>query len=159
MEEDYADIYYVDTRNATVRDHRPGAGGPKSWFPGRRPVAPSQTVYMPPAARHPVTPVYNQQPQVIYTQPPPMYPAGVPQMYPGYSTAATLFGKLTTGQLVEMVSQIFAALQSLPNAPVSTREVETDVANLILYQNALAQHAKRDEQVRTLGSLVSKLVG
>ena len=74
-------------------------------------------------------------------------------------SAASLFGKLTTGQIVEMVSQIFAALQTLPNAPVSTREVETDVANLILYQNALAQHAKRDEQVRTLGSLVSKLVG
>jgi hypothetical protein len=113
-------------------------------------MAPSQ-VFMPPSARQPIAPVYSQAPQVIYSAPPPMYP--------GYPSAASLFGKLTTGQIVEMVSQIFAALQTLPNAPVSTREVETDVANLILYQNALAQHAKRDEQVRTLGGLVSKLVG
>ena len=58
-----------------------------------------------------------------------------------------------------MVAQVFAALQSLPAAPVATGDVETDVGNLILYQGALAQHAKRDEQVRTLGSLVAKLVG
>jgi hypothetical protein len=160
MEDDYADIYYVDPRNAVVRDHRPGgARGPLPWMPGRRPLPPSQTVYVPPVARHQPQPAYNQQPvfsqqpQVIYTAPPPMYPAGYP------TTAATLFGKLTTGQIVEMVSQIFAALQSLPNAPVATREVSTDVSNLILYQGALAQHAKRDEQVRTLGGLVAKLVG
>src|SRR5689334_25293556 len=127
MEEDYADIYYVDTRNAVTRDHRPGAGSKlTSWLPGRRPMAPSQ-VFMPPSARQPIAPVYSQAPQVIYSAPPPMYP--------GYPSAASLFGKLTTGQIVEMVSQIFAALQTLPNAPVSTREVETDVANLILYQN------------------------
>jgi len=28
-----------------------------------------------------------------------------------------------------------------------------------MYQGALAQHAKRDEQVRTLGSLVGKVMG
>jgi hypothetical protein len=160
MEEDYADIYYVDTRNAT-RDHRPGAARPSPFFPGRRPMAPAQTVYLPPTNRQPVQsayqqpayqqPVYQQpvyqQPQVIYTAPPP------------YSTAATLLGKLSTGQIVEMVSQVFAALQSLPGAPVATRDVSTDVSNLILYQGALASHAKRDEQVRTLGGLVARLVG
>ena len=147
MEEDYADIYYVDTHNApVVRDNRPGSTRGPTWMPGRRPFIPAQTVYVPPT-RQPMAP-YSQPPQVIYTAPPPMQ-----------ATAATLLGKLTTGQIVEMVAQIFAALQSLPGAPVATRDVGTDVGNLILYQGALAQHAKRDEQVRTLGSLVARLVG
>ena len=34
-----------------------------------------------------------------------------------------------------------------------------DVGNLMLYQAAVTQYAKRDEQVRTLGNLVTKLVG
>ena len=138
--DEYADIYYVDSRNA-VNDHR--RPNTRPWWGGR--PAPQ---YVPPR------PHYTQtQPQVIY-QPPQQVMYGPPQ-----SSAAMLFGKLTTGQIVEMVSQIFAALQSLPSAPVATREVDTDVANLILFQNALAQHAKRDEQVRTLGGLVARLVG
>ena len=144
MEEDYADIYYVDTRNA-VRDHRPTTRPVSPFAPGRRPFVPSQTVYVPPV-RPAAAPVYSQ-PQVIYTAP------------PMQSTAATLLGKLTTGQIVEMVAQVFAALQSLPGAPLATRDVSTDVSNLILYQGALAGHAKRDEQVRTLGALVARLVG
>ena len=52
-----------------------------------------------------------------------------------------------------------AALMPLPGAPVATAEVSTDVGNLILYQGSLASYAKRDEQVRTLGNLVTKLLG
>ncbi len=149
--EEYADIYYVDTRNAT-RDHRPG-GQPSSPWPFRpRPTAlpPTRTVYVPPAPQQAFAqPVYGQ-PQMqpmIYTAPQPM------------TGASALFGRLSTGQLIEMVAQVFAAVQSLPGAPVATRDLETDIANLILYQGAIASHAKRDEQVRTLGNLVSKLVG
>jgi hypothetical protein len=90
-------------------------------------------------------PMYSQP--MIYSAPQPM------------GGAASLFGRLSTGQLIEMIAQVFAAVQSLPGAPVATRDLETDIANLILYQGAIAGHAKRDEQVRTLGSLVSKLVG
>jgi hypothetical protein len=36
--------------------------------------------------------------------------------------------------------------------------VETDVENLVIYQTALATHAKRDEQLRTLGSLLAKVL-
>ena len=75
------------------------------------------------------------------------------------SIAASILGRLTTGELIEMAAQIFGALQSLPQAPVATDSARTDVQNLITYQSALASHAKRDEQVRTLGSLVGKLVG
>jgi hypothetical protein len=143
--DEYADIYYVDSRNA-ARDHRTG-NRPVPW---RVPATP--TVYTPPARPAVYNPpayqggaVYAQAPQVMYP---------VPQ-----SPVATLLGRLTPGQIIEMAAQIFAALQSLPAAPVATQDTSTDVANLVTYQSALAQHAKRDEQVRTLGSLVARLVG
>jgi hypothetical protein len=139
--DDYADIYYVDTRNA---DHRTGSH-PGNW----RPSQPTRTVYVPPS-RQPAgyaQPYANPAP-VIYQAP-----------YPQQSLAASFFGKLTTGQVVDMVSQLFAALQPLPGAPTATRDASTDVGNLILFQAALAQHAKRDEQIRTLGGLVGKVVG
>lgn len=151
--DEYADIYYVDSRNAVVRDHRPGnrPGGFPGWI--NRPTA---TVHhVPPAATRPI--YQPAQPQVIYQPAPP--PVMYAPPYGSQSTAAALLGKLTTGQIVEMVAQVFGALMTLPNAPVATRDIETDVGNLILYQGALASHAKRDEQVRTLGSLVAKLVG
>jgi len=69
-----------------------------------------------------------------------------------------MLGNLTAGEAVEVGSQILAAIQPLPIAPVATGKVETDVENLMLYQNALALHAKRDEQLRTIGSLVGKLL-
>jgi len=152
--DDYGDVYYVDTRNADSRDHRPSgssrapaAGG--GWRPSAPPPPPVTTVYVPPTAQPAV------YPPTMY--PPTMYP---PNFYPQQpSVAASLFGRLTAGQAVEIVAQIFAALQGLPAAPVATRNADTDVANHILYQAALAQHAKRDEQVRTIGALVAKLVG
>jgi|SRR4051812_39792291 len=132
-----SDIYIVDTRNA---DHRTQHGG-TPWRPGARPV---QTVYAQPSR------VYTQQqaqPQIIYAQP------------PQTALASNIFGKVTAGQLVDLVAQIFAALMPLPGAPVATDSAATDVGNLILYQSALASYAKRDEQVRTLGNLVTKLIG
>ena len=149
MDDDYADIYYIDTRNAPSRDHRTQGG--------TRPAR----VY-PPPSRQPAPyaqPAPFAQP-AVYAQPyanpaPVIYQAPYPQQ----SLAASFFGKLTTGQVVEMVSQLFAALQPLPGAPTATRDTNTDVGNLILFQGALAQHAKRDEQIRTLGGLVGKVVG
>ena len=70
----------------------------------------------------------------------------------------TVLGGLTVGELLESATQVLAAIQSLPAPPVATGEGGTDVSNLILYQTALAQHAKRDEQIRTLGSIVGKLI-
>jgi hypothetical protein len=131
-----ADIYYVDTRNATT-DHRTGGGSRPAW----NPAPPSRTVYVPPRPMAPMAP------QVIYAQ-----PAQPPAL-------ATFFGKLTTGQVIELVAGLFAMLQPLPAAPVATRDASTDIGNLILYQGAIAQHAKRDEQVRTLGGLVGKVLG
>lgn len=66
-------------------------------------------------------------------------------------------GGLSYGVLVEAGAQALAAIQPLPAPPVATGKVEIDVGNLMLYQQALAEHAKRDEQLRTVGSLASKL--
>lgn len=144
MDDEYADIYYVDARNAS-RDHRrPGASsGPF------RPVnpPPSRTVLVP----HSPAPA-----QVVYAQPlPQQYAQPLPQQSP----LGNLFGKLTAGQVIELIAQLFAAVQPLPAAPSPTRNSDTDSGNMILFQDALAKHAKRDEQVRTIGSLVAKLVG
>ena len=65
-------------------------------------------------------------------------------------------GGLSTGVLIDAGAQLLAAIQPLPNAPVATGKLEVDVENMILYQKALAEHAKRDEQLRTVGSLASK---
>jgi hypothetical protein len=135
--DEIADIYYVDTRNATT-DHRTGGSRP-AWTPAPA----NRTVYVP---QRPMAP-YATAPQVVYAQPAPQ-PA-----------LATFFGKLTTGQVIEMVAGLFAMLQPLPSAPVATRDAVTDIGNLILYQGAIASHAKRDEQVRTLGGLVGKVLG
>jgi hypothetical protein len=137
--DEIADIYYVDTRNAT-HDHRTGGGSRPAW----NSAPPSRTVYVPPTRTS--GPFVPMQPQVVYAQ-------------PAQPALATFFGKLTTGQVIEMVAGLFAMLQPLPAAPVATRDAVTDLNNLILYQGAIAQHAKRDEQVRTLGGLVGKVLG
>jgi hypothetical protein len=138
MEEydDYAEIQFVE-RNARDDDRRHPQGRHPARRPGHRTFVPMH--------RQP-----HPQPQVIYAQGPGL---GV-----GLG-GSSLFGRVTTGQLIDMVAQIFAALMPLPAAPNTTNETATDVANLILYQGSLAQYAKRDEQVRTLGNLITKLVG
>lgn len=57
-----------------------------------------------------------------------------------------------------MAAQVIAAIQSLPAPPTAQGCTETDVENLVTYQTALAVHAKRDEQLRTLGNLVGRIV-
>ena len=145
--EEYGDIYYLDdTRNAT-RDHRTQGGIPR---PGTRP---SRTlVVQPPAPADGYRPAYPPQPPMIYAQQPIMYGEPSP-------TAGSLLGRLTITQLIEIAAQAFAALQALPPAPNPQQETSTNVANMIVYQRALAEHAKKDEQIRTLGSLISKLAG
>ncbi len=154
---DYADIYFVDGRNA---DHRtPGHG-----VPGRVMIAqPShgvRTVISGPAQPYGAMPMYGAPgygPASYYGPQGPGW--GSPSWGPQGPLGASVLGRLTTGQLIDMVAQIFVALMPLPSQPVATSDATTDVGNMILYQGALASYAKRDEQVRTLGSLVSKLVG
>ena len=125
-----------DERNASpVFSGRP----PMFGVPGRRPAWFG--------GRFPGRPVYyaapQPQPTVIYQQAP--------------AKAAGLAG-MTTAELVEVGAQLLAAIQPLPAAPTAAGELETDVENLVIYQTALATHAKRDEQLRTLGGLLARLL-
>ena len=142
-------IYIGDERNADHRtygmDNRPGAFG-----------RPRRTVVVPPGARRPMViqsgggaPAYGYsqpygyaQPPVIYAQPP---------------SFAARFG-MTTGELIDTGIQILAAITPLPAAPVAQGEAGVDVENLVTYQGALATHAKRDEQLRTLGNLLVRIL-
>ena len=65
---------------------------------------------------------------------------------------------MSTGELIDTAIQLLAAVQPLPVAPTGQGDATTDVENLVVYQNALATHAKRDEQLRTLGSLLLRVL-
>ena len=140
--DEYADIYYVDsTRTA---DHRTGSSGPAPVIGRPVPIGsvPNRTVYVQPA--QPAMPYGYGQP--VYAQP-----------Y-AQSPLSSLFGNMNVGQVVALVAEALAAFRSLPAAPVATKDIATDVANGITYDTALAQHAKTDEQIRTIGHLVGRLV-
>jgi hypothetical protein len=141
--DEYSQIEFVEARNAP-NDHR--TGGVQTRGPGT-PIqvgggTGTRTFYAQP----------RPQQQYFYAQP--GFGVGM-----GVGAGAGMFGRMSTGQVIDMVAQIFAALMPLPAAPSVTSDANTDSGNTILYQSALAQYAKRDEQVRTLGNLIVKLVG
>jgi hypothetical protein len=137
----YEDEGLDDERNrASSVDHRGPRGprGPMGMVPfgNRRPARRPRPGYGGPSRPREV---------VIYQEAPAQPRSG-------------LFGNLTTDEIVELAAQAFAAFQSLPAAPTATGDTKLDVENLITYQSALALHAKRDEQVRLIGSLAAKLL-
>ena len=136
--DDYGDIEFVE-RNAVVVEGR-SSGSQQS---GRR-TSGGRTFYaQPQSGRYPAQ--YGRQPTVMYANAP--------------GLGGNLFGQMTTGQMIGLLAEVFATLMPLPAQPVATADTSTDVGNLILFQGSLAQYAKRDEQIRTLGNLVTKLVG
>jgi hypothetical protein len=159
---DEYDVYYVDGRNA-YRDPRTGRvmQGNPPWMQQRSMMGPQH---------------YGQNHGQHYGQSPMMGPHPYPQwgpQGPGYygpgvpppgimaqqgPLGSSLLGRISTGQLIDLIAQVFAALNPLPAQPVATNDAATDVGNLILYQGSLASYAKKDEQIRTLGHLVGKLV-
>ena len=143
MANEYNVIYLDDERNAgrpVIVDNRgvpvrapagfwPRIGiGPRMAYPQAMPAGYAQ---MP------------AQPTVIYHQAP---------------AKASVLAGMTVAELVDMGAQLLAAIQPLPAAPTAAGELETDVENMVIYQTALATHAKRDEQLRTLGSLLGRLL-
>jgi len=144
------DVIYIgdDERNADRRTY--GTGYRPAWSP--RPRSP-RTVVVPAGSTRPTVitsggaPTYGNaygtaQPQVIVAQQP---------------SFAARFG-MTTGELIDTGIQLLAAITPLPAAPVAQGEAATDVENLVTYQTALATHAKRDEQLRTLGNLLVRIL-
>ncbi|MCX5743006.1 MAG: hypothetical protein NT062_10970 [Proteobacteria bacterium] len=145
--DEYGEIQFVE-RNANEHDHR--RTGNSRTNGGRTFIAQPQHRY-PQQYPQQYPGQYPQQPQVVY--------ASAAGMGVGIGGGSGVFGRMSTGQVIDMVAQIFAALMPLPAGPTATADVSTDVGNLMLYQGSLAQYAKRDEQIRTLGNLVTKLVG
>jgi hypothetical protein len=151
MDDDFEVIYLDDDeRNATVR-----RATPSTSYSSSRPRPPSSAAgFVSAGTRKPAiirhygtsgqqyTADRHRPTQVVVHQPAPR--RGL--------------GGLSTGELIDVAAQILAAIQPLPGAPPAQGHVETDVENLVIYQTALATHAKRDEQLRTLGSLLGKLL-
>jgi hypothetical protein len=137
-------------------------------FDGRnavlRRVTPVPRAVAPPAYRAPlqVGPGYGAPMYPGYPAPyPPGYPPPyTPPAYPWQQTQPTasplvdrFTGGLKLGMVLEIATQALAAMASLPTAPQMTENSAANAQNQIKYQEALAQHAKRDEQIRTLGAL------
>ncbi|MGE0402554.1 MAG: hypothetical protein AB7T06_37980 [Kofleriaceae bacterium] len=132
---DYDVIYTDDERNADRRR------------PARRPG--SRTVFVPQGARPTViTGGGSYRPHSAQQQNP---------YYPPQGGVASRFG-MTTGELIDTGIQLLAAITPLPAAPVLQGETSVDIDNLMTYQGALWQHAKRDEQLRTLGGLLVRIL-
>jgi hypothetical protein len=151
------DVYYVDDPRNAGGDHRTG-GGNSPWPAGalvQRPGAPRPMVqYAQPAQVAQARPLIIAQPAQPYMQQQYAQPYGQPwQQYPLFG------GRLNLGNALDLVAETIAALWPLPDAPVTTGDIGTDVQNHVLYQTSLAQHTKRDERIRTLGVVMKRLIG
>ena len=145
-----------DERNARplVNDgRRPSMIGPRRPFggivvpPSNRPTVitgggvGAPRPYYPPA--YP-TQSYPTQPTVVYHQPTPASGLGLAGM--------------SNAELIELAALALTALQPLPGAPTAQGDVETDVENLVIYQTALAGHAKQVDRIRVLAEVIGKVM-
>jgi hypothetical protein len=85
---------------------------------------------------------------------PPAYPWQQPAVPPTASPLVDRYtGGLKLGLILDAAAQALAAMASLPTPPNINGDGRTDAQNMVKYQESLAQHAKRDEQIRTIGAL------
>jgi hypothetical protein len=163
---DYENVYYVDNRNASpvMVDHRTGA---------RLPSRTTSVIHAVPSGHitqssgwHPAAaaPYASYAPQAFY----PVNPGYVssPPFAPTNNLTSILGGFGDIGSLTNIIAQAFAAFMPLPAAPQpvdppsegdGSMSAATNSSNLIRYQNALAQYAKRDQQILTLGTVLKEL--
>lgn len=145
------DVMYVDDERNASRDHRTQNSRPAFGWGGNPPAGSSgsRTVVVPPSSR----------PMVIQTGASSGYGQGYyrPMLMGPQPSFASQFG-MSTGELIDTAIQILAAIQPLPGAPTAQGDAGVDVENLVTYQGALATHAKRDEQLRTLGNLLVRIL-
>lgn len=141
-----------DERNARplVNDsRRPSMTGPRRPFggilvpPSNRPTVitgggvGANRPYYPPQS-------YPTQPTVVYHQ-------------PAQASGLGLAG-MSNAELIELAALALTALQPLPGAPTAQGDVETDVENLVIYQTALAGHAKQVDRIRVLAEVIGKVM-
>ena len=63
------------------------------------------------------------------------------------------YGGLKWGLIADAGAKALAAVQPLPGAPRMGSDATKNLQNLADYHEALAQHAKRSQQLTTLGSI------
>lgn len=63
------------------------------------------------------------------------------------------YGQLKWGLIADAGAKAIAAIQPLPGAPTMSSDATKNMQNLADYHEALAQHAKRSQQLTTLGSI------
>lgn len=139
--DEYSEIYFLDDDDVRNAPRRPSTDHRGPGRPGR--------VLIGPAPRPRPRPALVARPARVVEAP-------SDTQAPARSGP---FANVTTGQLVELATMVIAAIMPLPAAPVVQGEPKTDMTNQLAYTSALALHAKRDEQLRTVGALVGKLVG
>lgn len=98
----------------------------------------------------------------VMTRPAPM-PAPMPVIVqapppPPPPPQKSFLGEIPLGTLVQLGALGYTAIVELPAKPVITGDVKTDNQNLVLYQEALAKHAKRVQQINTAGLVASVLL-
>ena len=173
---DYENVVYMDNGGGYI-DGR-NATRPVVITHGTRPVRPTSIV---PAAAPPPAASISAGPYQYPVSQPSYYPATMPQFWAGYpanpgyayppvappsNLASILGGFGDIGSLANIVAQAFAAFLPLPASPTPQDGTDNDsistntlanTSNLIRYQNALAQFARRDQQILTLGSVLKEL--
>ena len=174
---DYENVYYMDNggyidgRNATrpVVVTHPGTRLPPR-LPAAPPAAAPVTTMTPAPYQYPYPPAaasyYGPTPMPQAWAGYPMNPGYVFPQPPSSNLASILGGFGDIGSLANIVAQAFAAFLPLPSAPTPQDGTDNDSiaqntlansSNLIRYQNALAQFARRDQQILTLGSVLKEL--
>jgi len=63
------------------------------------------------------------------------------------------YGSLKWGLIADAAAKALAAIAPLPGSPVMGEDPTRNLQNLADYHEALAEHAKRAQQLTTLGSI------
>jgi len=93
----------------------------------------------------------------VITQPAPV-PVIVQAPPPPPAPQKSFLGEIPLGTLVQLGAMGYTAMAELPPKPAIVGEPKTDNQNLVLYQEALAKHAKRVQQINTAGLVASVLL-
>jgi hypothetical protein len=173
-------VYYVDERNAAFGDEWRNDYYRRVWNPRTRRY--EQQLVRSPAGQPPGPGAPAPHPMAMPPAPPrplpaPMpAPALMPMHHPMHHAAPVAagaaagnvtcgpspfkneFGQVRTGLIIDAIAQSLAAFAPLPAPPPPSDDVNTNQQNSITYLAALAAHAKRDEQVRTVSKLVQLFV-
>lgn len=81
------------------------------------------------------------------------YPAPAPWRPVPARAERRVLRDVRIGEWMDAAAQLLVVVQPLPNPPNAVEDGRANLQNLITYQAALAQYAKRNEQFRTLGVL------